>query len=78
MTWNSDMSKAPRDGTVVLLADTGIGGFSSRVFCGCWTNDEWTFVEDEDDLRNGPNSYVRGFGPTHWMPLPEPPEQDNE
>ena len=38
------------------------------VAIGIWYNDKW--VDD-------PDGFYRTFDPTHWMPLPEPPNENN-
>lgn len=70
MTWNHDMTAAPRDGTDVLLAwpaacDTrpviGFwGGYGSREF--------WDTMEEEIACDIGEDP------PVAWMPLPPLPE----
>jgi hypothetical protein len=56
---------APRDGTNILIVNHK-GNIASGLWqCGGW----W--------LRggNGPNTFFNDHhGPTHWMPLPSPPE----
>jgi len=61
MTWNKDMSAAPRDGTSILILVDGTAVQASWYAaslpshgCGCCA---------EDDPE-----------PTAWMPLPEVPE----
>lgn len=68
---------APKDGTEVLLGGVStpfangvnpawvdIGSFEERGYCGsCW----YSSATDRDGDR-------LDCDPTHWMPLPEPPE----
>lgn len=74
MIWRT-MDSAPKDGTDILLArpmsvwiaywkdgHDRIGEYGAR----CWVprdapSDWWNYVDEPDY-------------PTHWMPLPEPPE----
>lgn len=69
---------APRDGTVILLA-RGAGVYAAywHPAKGCAVVAEhdkkfpWAFI----DPTNGWNGYSDDKnGPTHWMPLPEPPK----
>lgn len=52
---------APKDGTWVLIFEE-------------WNTEKphknWTISR----FHNGKWSYRQTFGPTHWMPLPSPPE----
>jgi len=72
---------APRDGTIVLLAS------STMVGAGAWAPDlhgdtyPWAFVDDFStcELTSGypgiaPNAWALNDGPSHWMPIPAPPE----
>lgn len=71
-----DIETAPRDGTVVLLwAEDAAGpvemawdpeGFNplASLRKGIWVGYGGQLTWSED----------RGAGPTHWMPLPEPPK----
>jgi hypothetical protein len=66
MEWKP-IETAPKDGTPVLGYHTGK---MTTVYWGLWN--EWQLVEpgayaEEDDWR-----------PTHWMPLPEPPQVSHE
>ena len=77
MTWNSDMSAAPRDGTPLLLWTAGdyvIGYFetakgwpSSKAGFNDWT----TGITSAGQYDCG---YERIGRPTKWMHLPAPPE----
>jgi hypothetical protein len=56
------METAPRDGTRFLGCEPGYG-----VFIVSWQKHRGPV--DEVDGRG----WLAGEGPTHWMPLPEPP-----
>ena len=67
--WNSNMDEAPRDGTPILIYDPHVNfdGFAGiacgrfyNVANGCW----WGTCASSVVAQN----------PTHWMPLPQPPE----
>jgi hypothetical protein len=65
----------PMDGSVVLLY--GGGSISAPAI---YYMKEWRFWDGQviDDCMGDPaggfNSWLAGHGPTHWMPLPEPPQ----
>lgn len=64
MTWQP-IETAPKDGRACLVSD---GRF---IFCVEWNEEfDWWSV---DDNKFGPFR-LRGAAPTHWMPLPPPPE----
>jgi hypothetical protein len=62
-----DIETAPKDGTVILMAD------GLTMFCGFWLKSEREWVDGSRD-RNGE---LITWDATHWMPLPSPPKQDN-
>jgi len=76
MNWQP-IETAPKDGTAILLF------FPSQdvVIRGCWAwqgEGDWeSGIQDfqdwgtDDDLVINDDPYN---GPTHWMPLPEPPK----
>lgn len=72
MTWQT-IETAPKDGTHIMLSD------GERVSLGGWITDIDQGAEYEGQIGMaswwsvdlGPN----GDCPTHWMPLPPPPEQ---
>ncbi len=62
--WNSDMSAAPRDGTRILLVgdpDNPLTVVVGKQYQDIVTPGCW-------DTEYG------DWWPTHWMPLPTPPE----
>lgn len=67
---------APKDGGWLLLNGDGPG------FRKCTVVGYWGKVNTGDTLKFGDEEmWRRTFGgepmrPTHWMPLPEPPEED--
>lgn len=63
MNWQP-IETAPKDGTWILLSGCSFG-HNMRV--GRWYFWSDTQGCDWSDYNN------RGFKPTHWMPLPEPP-----
>lgn len=65
---------APKDGSRLLLWTPGYRGM---IAIGAWSDDRysrrprpfWSFA----GFRT---AVARDMQPTHWMPLPEPPEQE--
>ena len=82
MTEWISIDSAPKDGTEIILMK------GSRVTCGSWQvfveteshyDSSGNYIgSDEIDCGASWCSYDGGFceddEPTHWMPLPEPPE----
>lgn len=70
MSWQP-IETAPKDGTyVLLLGDSGYTTTPYRVAVGCWIEgyrDFW--INHSNDAFTDD-----GEPPTHWMPLPDPPE----
>ena len=66
--WNEDMSLAPRDGTFVLVC--GMNGHYDNIAWAAWREDEKGWYGCPDCW---PSFQWLGT-PTHWMPLPEPPQ----
>ena len=68
---------APKDGTIILLVE-------DRIVAPGAYYDEWYLWEGEitkdDQVKSmGPlNSWVSGYGPTHWKPLIDKPSHVNE
>lgn len=75
MNWQP-IETAPKDGTEIILYngnDISIGYFAS---CGYDNDDRYQWIVFDADIFPGmlngwPNNE---HGPTHWMPLPEPPK----
>jgi hypothetical protein len=63
MKWHP-IATAPRDGTRVLIFSPSHGVCSSYLVYGYWQNLPCLFMQDEPTAAD----------PTHWMPLPEPPQ----
>ena len=66
---------APRDGTIILLyaKPTVVAGRWSDAGTGKYP---WDFLDGEtSDPEAWPLNAMHDneYGPTHWMPLPEPP-----
>ena len=68
-----DIATAPKDGTEILITD------GQSTYFGCFYLGEWIFCNgvatscDDKEIFEL-NSWIAGYGPTHWMPLPTPPE----
>lgn len=58
-----DIDSAPKDGTIILL------GHPEAVFDGWWHSASNAWIDGE---RNMYDDYCE-YEPTHWQPLPEPP-----
>jgi hypothetical protein len=79
------IESAPLDGTPVLLYCPGMNSWNRLIgmpdiVVGLWDNDEMErgWYSDIGDVDQGYEStgayFVREMlSPTHWMPLPEPP-----
>ena len=64
MQWNPDMDAAPKDGTDVLVHVEK----TREQFVAFYNSGRWAFGL----MANGHAIALRD--PTHWMPLPTPPE----
>ena len=64
---------APKDGSTVLVATSG------KVTAAWWDEDQsiWTELLVWNSVFDEYEAQPIGFAPTHWMPLPPPP-QDTE
>lgn len=65
------IAEAPKDGTVILLLDADHS--CPSVYAGKWAPDDicdWMFIGQDNEL----NGFLRRYPPTHFMPLPQPPE----
>ena len=73
MEWQP-IETAPKDGTEILLTD---GAFTH---CGRWYDKNnpkypWKFLDFTYRWKDELNGWQDNkYGPTHWMPLPEPPK----
>lgn len=78
MTEWQPIETAPRDGTIIILGKYGsvsraaYYGRSLKAFNACAEiRFPWVFL----DSTNGVNAMAADeTGPTHWQPLPSPPE----
>lgn len=64
-----DIKTAPKDGHRILLA--GVNSHVSWISIGSWYSRGQFF--GDDDMRRHPPAALRE--PTHWQPLPPPPEK---
>ncbi len=72
---------APKDGTRILMADGKLftaGRWAKSIWTpgGRWSTDyPIAFLEDDEETVNHDGGFDNEVDhPTHWMPLPEPPE----
>lgn len=76
MQWHP-IKTAPRDGSLILLADVQLYN-GPEVFAARWDGKDekypWTFLDRSKSGEAMLNKMRSLGGPTHWMPLPEPPE----
>lgn len=79
MEWKP-IETAPKDGTIILISRPNREAMAAywsqcpRAFAGTFSdaNYPWVFLDE----TNGTNAMMDGaHGPTHWMPLPAPPVQ---
>ena len=69
------IATAPKDGKLVILFD------GDAVSVGVFTDGGWRFWngETEDGYRGNIagslNYWLSDYGPTHWKPLPAPPQE---
>ncbi len=71
---------APKDGTIILLAETNFQNETSwdrysNIDIGAWEEKLPGAPPDETEFWWASN-YGRVENPTHWMPLPAPPQED--
>ena len=74
MTGWQPISTAPKDGTLIdlwVINDMGKGHRVPRCDWDSW-NDCWRQWPDTDSSYN--DAMYDDEHPTHWMPLPSPPE----
>lgn len=68
---------APKDGTDILLAEIQkVDGkwHYGEIDVGCWMREPMSRDEYGRDYWFWASNYGRVEEPTHWQPLPEPPE----
>ena len=63
---------APKDGTRILV-------YNGSIYVAAWEEATMTLKEKKDWVYscyslNGWNYYEIVYEPTHWMPLPKPPD----
>lgn len=71
-----DISTAPKDGTYVLLSNkfgTWVGKHQEVFTSGYRPPNPWKSMM----LNHDHIPYVRSIIPSHWMPLPPPPQETN-
>ena len=75
MEWQP-IETAPRDARVILYRPTGL--HVARVVVGCYRDERYSdrprpyWTHDLERMEGKLNA--RAHQPTHWMPLPAPPE----
>lgn len=72
MDWQP-IETAPKDGTGFLGWWPHWTAFPVRIW---WQNNQWYMAEDHPATWH--DGMPRGHGPTHWMPLPEPPKEEKQ
>jgi len=74
MAWQP-IETAPKDGTAVLLYKPDEEMMGSYTLVGFWDKQWCNWAGDGDALVYFSYLYQKEYGhPTHWQPLPEPPE----
>ena len=73
MNWQP-IETAPRDGTEILL----YVGTLCHDYGVAWWNGEWWEMGSRECAGMKDRFDVEFGAPTHWMPLPEPPEDKND
>lgn len=72
MSWQP-IETAPKDGTEILIAiPLKWEHKQKRIGTGIYVQAVWF---DDDVWRNRIGQWVRDTTPTHWMPLPNHPDQ---
>ena len=81
MTGWQPISTAPKDGTMVLLAEIDpdepetLWDKYGHIDIGCWERSE---RDPAFTVEGWASNYGRIDDPTHWMPLPAPPDKQPE
>ena len=69
----------PKDGSVILIVDM-TDRYPNVQAASWWPERDnkfpWTLFEGNNG-RDGLNALDARFPPTHWMPLPKPPQNDD-
>lgn len=81
MTEWRTIDSAPRDGTVILISDARYSGYPA--FAAYFDSEQelypWRFLNPRTTDGTGIGEMQDDvYGPTHWMPLPEPPEPNHD
>ena len=72
MAWR-DISSAPKDGTRIIIYDPRYGPLE-----GLWNEpDDYRGMSGNIDWHDWLGIDGEIYEPTHWQPLPAPPEQEN-
>lgn len=66
---------APRDGTRVLLWACDPCYPKGKPLVGYFENNKW-HLSGHEFTECWINNFDEYFNPTHWMPLPEPPKEE--
>ncbi len=80
MNWQP-IETAPKDGTNILVYDPPSEYYSGGIFIVFWDREykrsskTWCVICSEDGETG---SWATISHPTHWMPLPEPPNSAEE
>lgn len=83
MTQWQPIESAPKDGTEIIVIhcthyDAGLGTIVDGPFTASFCNDEWQSSWDGEEVAEymdwSGTDYKSIMDPTHWMPLPSPPE----
>lgn len=79
--YKSGYDKGKADALKWIPVTERLPGVMDWVLCACVDGEIrilcYDYIMDDWDIHNRPNScYRKGFV-THWMPLPEPPKEDD-
>jgi len=67
-----DIESAPRDGTAVLVYEP-----AEKSMAVGWWEDHYVWVSPGAWITDYARSDTPVWRPTHWQPLPSPPETEN-